>query len=463
MKKFTLTSIACLLSACAFAQTLSDGYYRVLNNSTSRYITIIDNYGKINYQANDADLGAIQTVRGFDYVESDPGSIIFIDVVSASGNNMKCDFSAQGVKTSKFLDGGCLDVQYVNRGENIGTYMVGASKAGITLYLSDSRLGIDDNASDILSSVTTKDSQNKYWKVLPVNQDANQYFGMKPEFNIGSDWYMSFYAAFPFSFQSSGMEAYIVNRIDNTDGTCNLTKMEGDVPASTPVFVKCASSVPADNRLDIHQSSLTAPTGNYLRGVYFDRTVPIDPGNPHEDYVVNDTAHMRVLGVCSDGKLGFVKSTLAHIPANRAYLAVGVGSPAEFAIINNPVTSLKLNATTLELMTGESATLTATIAPADADRQTLRWYSSDPSVVKVEDGVVTALAEGFATVTAETTDGTHRKAHCAITSVSAIQKVTVDEPQTTSRSQMYDTAGKSVDAPHKGAIIIKDGKKYLVR
>lgn len=49
---------------------------------------------------------------------------------------------------------------------------------------------------------------------------------------------------------------------------------------------------------------------------------------------------------------------------------------------------------------GETVTLMAIILPETATDQTVLWTSSDPSVVTVEDGVVTAVGVGEATVTA---------------------------------------------------------------
>ncbi len=64
-----------------------------------------------------------------------------------------------------------------------------------------------------------------------------------------------------------------------------------------------------------------------------------------------------------------------------------------------PVTGVTLEQASCELDVGESKTLQATVLPADADDQSMTWASSDPSVVKVEEGVITALAPGEATVT----------------------------------------------------------------
>ena len=59
---------------------------------------------------------------------------------------------------------------------------------------------------------------------------------------------------------------------------------------------------------------------------------------------------------------------------------------------------IALDVTTKELVVGESFTLTATTTPADA---TVSWSTSDELIVNVENGTVTAISVGTATVTAK--------------------------------------------------------------
>ena len=57
-----------------------------------------------------------------------------------------------------------------------------------------------------------------------------------------------------------------------------------------------------------------------------------------------------------------------------------------------------------------------TITPDDVINKTIVWQSSDTTVAAVEqDGVVTAVAPGNATITATTTDGTNLSASCEVT------------------------------------------------
>ena len=64
------------------------------------------------------------------------------------------------------------------------------------------------------------------------------------------------------------------------------------------------------------------------------------------------------------------------------------------------VTGVSLNKTDLTLNPGETFLLEATVSPSDATDKTVTWTSSNSGVASVSGGVVTATAEGTATVTA---------------------------------------------------------------
>ena len=79
-----------------------------------------------------------------------------------------------------------------------------------------------------------------------------------------------------------------------------------------------------------------------------------------------------------------------------------------------PVTGVTLNTETLELFTGNTATLTATVQPSNATNQNVTWSSDKPAVATVEGGTVTARGAGEATITVTTADG-NKTATCTVT------------------------------------------------
>ena len=95
-----------------------------------------------------------------------------------------------------------------------------------------------------------------------------------------------------------------------------------------------------------------------------------------------------------------------------------------------PVSGITVDKETLSIVEGEDATLTATVAPEDASDKTFAWSTSDEKVATVdENGKVTAVAAGTATITATTTDG-GKTAKCEVTveaKVIPVEGVTVDK------------------------------------
>lgn len=76
--------------------------------------------------------------------------------------------------------------------------------------------------------------------------------------------------------------------------------------------------------------------------------------------------------------------------------------------------SIAFDASEVQLETGQSRTLKVVFTPDYAANKNVSWSSSDPSVVSVQDGNVTGVKEGKATITATSEDGGH-KAQCVVT------------------------------------------------
>ena len=84
---------AALMAALhATAQITGNGYYRVQNKETGRYIELIDNRGKIDYVTTTVDLGALQTIKGFDQVVNNPATVFYITDMG----NRNYNLSGQG-------------------------------------------------------------------------------------------------------------------------------------------------------------------------------------------------------------------------------------------------------------------------------------------------------------------------------------------------------------------------------
>lgn len=122
------------------------------------------------------------------------------------------------------------------------------------------------------------------------------------------------------------------------------------------------------------------------------------------------------------------------------------------------VTGITLDQATATLTEGETLTLTATVTPDDATDKTVVWSTSDAEVATVdENGVVTAVAEGTATITA-TAGG--KEAACVVTVSGDTTGIELTEAQ--GSSVIYDLQGRRVEKATKGIYIV-NGKKVVIK
>ena len=105
-----------------------------------------------------------------------------------------------------------------------------------------------------------------------------------------------------------------------------------------------------------------------------------------------------------------MKPLFSSICLALAVLSMVACGPKENPVV--AVTGVSLSQTSVSLEVGGSVSLTATVSPSDATDKTVTWTSSNSGVASVSGGVVSALAEGTATITA-TAGG--KSAKCEVT------------------------------------------------
>lgn len=315
MKRIVLIFISVLLFSYAYAQLNGDGYYRVRNVVTNRYLYVYDNTGSIQVATTSADMGAIQTWKDLNRAIPDPASVLYIRYVSSSSDGSKYyDIQSQGTGVYKIIG------YYVNVFDNgDGTYYVYAEGK----YLDD-----DETSNVPDGQLGTNRKTTRRWYVEPINTTTN-YFGVKPTIAVNGKYYAPFYADFGFSFLNDDMKAYYVSRIENNIAIINDVNST-IVPNNVPLIIECGSSNFSDNKLNLSQLYSDVPSNNMLKGNYFnneDRRQSPDARRPY------DPQTMRVLGKTASGKLAYVKSTQAYLEANQSYLAVPAGTADELLVM----------------------------------------------------------------------------------------------------------------------------------
>lgn len=86
-------------------------------------------------------------------------------------------------------------------------------------------------------------------------------------------------------------------------------------------------------------------------------------------------------------------------------------------IADVPITSITLSSTSHDFfVTDDPIALTAAVTPENPSIPTLEWLSSDEGVARVsQEGVITPVGHGRATITAKANDGSKQKAECKVT------------------------------------------------
>lgn len=332
MKRVILLLIAGFTAIPLLAQLGADGYYRLQNTGSSRYLTIsndrVDETNKSSITSgNEGNVFGLKTIN--DPI-SDPGSIIYISREDAKQPNY--NIQGQGINPLQVLKSNNAVLRIVQDGNS---YVLYGARGGVALYL------VDNNGSDGYIKIARKGaySSHQNWDIRPVD-GTTEYLGVTPDPNIkvGDKYYTTIYTSFPFELPV-GMKAYYVCNYDIGTGVerAELKEITDKIPAKTPVILECNSLNPADNKLSLSASGTNAITDNKLSGVFFCyiKMKATDPTKENtgaaytaiKNAVEYDANTMRVLGLV-DGKLGLVTASDdqlvvtdkgKYLPANKAY------------------------------------------------------------------------------------------------------------------------------------------------
>ena len=309
MKK--IFTLACMTAFALGAMAQSNGFYHIQNTLTKRYMVLVDNQGTADTSGN-VDMEACNTCMDLNEVSVHPGSVFYIENISGSAYNV----AAQGENLA-VLTGNKLQVQITSGGDG---YELWGSYSGITVFIGDAenkKPRSDDYQT--WSYIKEAGKENRYWKFHPID-NSTHYLGIEPDCQTsdGSYWGTT-KCGFAFKLHSSGMEAYYVEKVDNSN--FELKKWTNDViPASMPVIIKCSSNNPAKNIIKPVTDSASEPETNWLKGRYFDNS-----STGHVNRLEFNASSMRTLD-SEDGKLVFKTASSGDLTDgkycvhNKAYL-----------------------------------------------------------------------------------------------------------------------------------------------
>ena len=195
-------------------------------------------------------------------------------------------------------------------------------------------------------------------------------------------------------------------------GSAVITAKAGNCSAVCAVTVSTVEV----SKIELSQTSLTLFEGDTVQ-----LTATVYPENATDKTVMWSSSDTSVVTV-DNGKITAISIGSATVTARSGNVTAGC------SVKVNPVdvSLIELSQTSVTLLVGESVELTATVYPENATYQTVTWSSSDTDVVIVDDGKVTALSPGFATVTARSGNA---EAECSVT-VNPVEVTSIELSQT---------------------------------
>lgn len=203
-----------------------------------------------------------------------------------------------------------------------------------------------------------------------------------------------------------------------SEGTSNITAMAGGKTGTCVVTV--SKKVVEVSSVELNKTELSL-----VEGEEFTLVATIKPNDATDKTVTWSSSDASVASV-SEGKVKALKEGGATITAKAGEKSTTCSIIVAKKII--AVESISLNKTELSLTKGQSETLVATVKPDDATQKTVSWSSSNTGVATVENGEVTAVGGGKATITAQVGEV---EATCIITVTVPVSSITLNNTNIT--------------------------------
>lgn len=205
----------------------------------------------------------------------------------------------------------------------------------------------------------------------------------------------------------------VVTGVKAGTATITATSTDGNKTATCAVTVNARPVT----GVSLNKSSLELYEGDTSTLI-----ATVSPSNATNKKVSWSSSDSTVASVNTNGLVTAVKKGSATITVTTE--DGGKTATCNVEVSEKPVTtisveSVSLNKSSLELEEGNTSTLVETILPSNATNKNVTWSTNNASVATVNNGVVTAVAEGNAVITVTTVDG-NKTATCAVT-VSAKQ------------------------------------------
>lgn len=179
------------------------------------------------------------------------------------------------------------------------------------------------------------------------------------------------------------------------------------------------------SQIPVKGVTLDKTTLELTAGAVGQLTATFTPEDATDQTVTWSSSNSGVVTVDQNGTLKAVAAGTATITVKTT--DGGYTATCKVTVKPVAVTEVLLDKSSVTMKVGDMLVLSATVQPENVSDKTITWSSSAPSVVKVENGKLTALAEGSATITAKCGE---KSAFCTVTVQKAevpAERVTLDQ------------------------------------
>ena len=258
-------------------------------------------------------------------------------------------------------------------------------------------------------------------------------------------------------------------------GTAKITIRSADKKAKATITVKVPKK--AVTKVKVTPTKKTITVGGTFR-----LNTVVSPSNASVKDVFYESSNKKIAVVDQKGKVKGVKKGTAIIKVTtldgKKTASCKVTVQEKKAPVKEIlVTEVVVTPTKATLTEGETTALAVLVKPDNASNRNVIWKSSNQEIAKVDsNGVVTAVREGSAEITATAADGSGKKAVCAVT----VSRAPLEDPYKLVWEDNFDGTQlnmedwnyeyhepgwvnnelqKYVDAPEN--IYVKDGKLVI--
>lgn len=202
--------------------------------------------------------------------------------------------------------------------------------------------------------------------------------------------------------------------------------------------------------LDKTNMNIDVVSGNYGANEYkLKLNATIEPENTTDKTIIWKSGNSKIAtvedGIVTPVSKGTVRITAYTSNGKKATCTIKINN-----IVPPKVSSIKLNAESRKVIVGNTLQITSEILPSNATDKSLAWTSSDEKIATVNDGIVTGLNLGVATIIAKNIDS-GIEARMAIEVVSETSTV-----ESSDKLEVHFISAGRVDA-----IYIKVGDKSI--